>query len=293
MLWCGIIRYTPLSCGAPIADDAITLWLGQLQTGDAAAARPLWDKYFHRLVGLARKRLADSPRRTADEEDVALSAFDSFCRGAEAGKFPDLTDRDSLWRLLTTFTVRKVSHHLRDEGRQKRGGASTEGAGELAEIPEFSDSTFHIVTGLLLPVWKAIPDETCKVYRLQTDDGERVIGRLISAAALAMLCRNLGRDQAAAPTPADAWAAVGDGSGSLDLAGGLTVRRVRAMNEYRVEVSGFTAGMRDRLRSMGLYSEIIAWTLRMFIPAGASGPGILEKLMARHPLVAIAGRKAA
>ena len=118
-----------------MADDAVTLWIGQLQTGDAAAARPLWDKYFHRLVGLARKRLADCPRRTADEEDVALSAFDSFCRGAEAGKFPDLTDRDSLWRLLAAFTVRKVSHHLRDEGRQKRGGGiATEGAGELEEI---------------------------------------------------------------------------------------------------------------------------------------------------------------
>ena len=118
-----------------MADDAVTLWIGQLQTGDAAAARPLWDKYFHRLVGLARKRLADCPRRTADEEDVALSAFDSFCRGAEAGKFPDLTDRDSLWRLLAAFTVRKVSHHLRDEGRQKRGGGiATDGSGELEEI---------------------------------------------------------------------------------------------------------------------------------------------------------------
>ncbi len=118
-----------------MADDAVTLWIGQLRTGDAAAARPLWEKYFHRLVGLARKRLADSPRRAADEEDVAISAFDSFCRGAEAGKFPDLTDRDSLWRLLAAFTLRKVSHHLRDEGRQKRrGGTATEGAGELAEI---------------------------------------------------------------------------------------------------------------------------------------------------------------
>ena len=118
-----------------MADDAVTLWIGQLQTGDAAAARPLWDKYFHRLVGLARKRLADCPRRAADEEDVALSAFDSFCRGAEAGKFPDLTDRDSLWRLLAAFTVRKVSHHLRDEGRQKRGGGiATKGSGELEEV---------------------------------------------------------------------------------------------------------------------------------------------------------------
>ena len=118
-----------------MADDAVTLWIGQLQTGDAAAARPLWDKYFLRLVGLARKRLADCPRRAADEDDVALSAFDSFCRGAEAGKFPDLTDRDSLWRLLAAFTVRKVSHHLRDEGRQKRGGGiATKGSGELEEV---------------------------------------------------------------------------------------------------------------------------------------------------------------
>ena len=129
-----MIHNTPFPETDAMADD-VTVWLGQLQTGDAAAARPLWDKYFHRLVGLARKRLADSPRRAADEEDVALSAFDSFCRCAEAGKFPDLTDRDSLWRLLAAFTIRKVSHRLRDEGRQKRGGGTaTEGAGELEVI---------------------------------------------------------------------------------------------------------------------------------------------------------------
>jgi DNA-directed RNA polymerase specialized sigma24 family protein len=104
--------------------DPITVWLGQLQAGDPAAARPLWDKYFHRLVGLARGRLRDAPRRAADEEDVALSAFDSFCRNAEAGRFPDLTDRDSLWRLLAAFTLRKAAHHLRDAGRLKRGGGA-------------------------------------------------------------------------------------------------------------------------------------------------------------------------
>jgi DNA-directed RNA polymerase specialized sigma24 family protein len=82
----------------------------------------LWEKYFHRLVGLARKRLRDAPRRAADEEDVALSAFDSFCRNAEAGRFPDLTDRDSLWRLLAAFTMRKAAHHVRDTGALKRGG---------------------------------------------------------------------------------------------------------------------------------------------------------------------------
>ena len=103
-------------------EDPVTLWIGQLQAGDPDAVRPLWDRYFHRLVGLARKRLRDAPRRTVDEEDVALSAFDSFCRNAEQGRFPDLTDRDSLWRLLATFTMRKAAHHVRDASREKRGG---------------------------------------------------------------------------------------------------------------------------------------------------------------------------
>jgi DNA-directed RNA polymerase specialized sigma24 family protein len=111
------------------ADDAVTVWLGRIQAGDAAAVTRLWDKYFLRLVGLARKRLRDSRGRVADEEDVALSAFDSFCRNAGAGRFPDLSDRDGVWRLLASFTARKVAHHVRDAMRRKRGGeAAKEGS---------------------------------------------------------------------------------------------------------------------------------------------------------------------
>src|SRR5688500_2678579 len=106
------------------ADDPVTVWLGRLRAGDPAAARPLWDRYFRRLVGLARQRLRDAPQRAADEEDVALSAFDSFCRQAEAGRFPDLANRDSLWRLLAAFTLRKAARYLRDAGRLKRGGGA-------------------------------------------------------------------------------------------------------------------------------------------------------------------------
>ena len=114
-------------------DDApVTVWLGQLQAGDSAAVRPLWDRYFHRLVGLARTRLKNAPRRVADEEDIALSAFDSFCRNAEAGRFPDLADRDSLWRLLAAFTLRKAVHHVRDASRLKRGGGTAaEGSDDI------------------------------------------------------------------------------------------------------------------------------------------------------------------
>jgi DNA-directed RNA polymerase specialized sigma24 family protein len=102
--------------------DSVSVWLGLLQAGNAEAVRPLWERYFQRLVGLARLRLRNAPRQVADEEDVALSAFDSFCRHAERGRFPDLNDREGLWRLLAAFTVRKAAHHIRDAGRLKRGG---------------------------------------------------------------------------------------------------------------------------------------------------------------------------
>ncbi len=103
-------------------EGSVTRWLGQLKAGDPQAAQQLWERYFQRLVGLARKKLHGAKRQVADEEDVALSAFDTFCRGAEQGRFPRLEDRDNLWNILVLLTARKAWHLVRDEGRHKRGG---------------------------------------------------------------------------------------------------------------------------------------------------------------------------
>ncbi|HLW91452.1 MAG TPA: strawberry notch C-terminal domain-containing protein, partial [Roseiarcus sp.] len=164
---------------------------------------------------------------------------------------------------------------------------------ELAEVPEFATSTFHVVTGLLLPIWKRIPDDACKVYRLQTDEGERVIGRVISPTALSTLYRNLGQDGAPTIKVDDAWSVVVGGRGVAQLADGLQVRRVRVMNDYRVELSGLTEGVRDRLRAMGLFSEIIAWKLRFFVPVGADGLQVFARLVERFPIIAVSERDAA
>jgi DNA-directed RNA polymerase specialized sigma24 family protein len=103
-------------------EGSVTRWISQLKDGDRAAAQPLWEAYFHRLVALARDRLRGSPRRAADEEDVALCAFDSFYRRAECGQFPELQDRDDLWKLLFVITVRKAVDLARREARQPGRG---------------------------------------------------------------------------------------------------------------------------------------------------------------------------
>ena len=105
-----------------MAEGSITRWIGSLKAGDAAAARPLWEAFFRRLVGLAREHLRGTPRRARDEEDVALSAFDSFCAGAVRGRFPDLADRHNLWSLLVAVTRHKCVDAVRHETRAKRGG---------------------------------------------------------------------------------------------------------------------------------------------------------------------------
>jgi hypothetical protein len=160
---------------------------------------------------------------------------------------------------------------------------------ELAAVPEFTDTSLHIVTGLLLPIWKRLPNDSMRVYRLQTDDGERIIGRLVSPAWVAQAVES----EAPAFDPADAFAAVLDGRTILHLQDGLEIRRAKVMGDFRIEISGFTDGMVDRLKAMGLVSEIIAWKLRLFVPIGTDGQAILGALMERYPLVRIAERPAA
>jgi hypothetical protein len=160
---------------------------------------------------------------------------------------------------------------------------------ELAEVPAFTDSTIHIVAGLLLPIWKRLPNESTRVYRLQTDAGERIIGRKVSPAWVATA---LAAD-APALTPDAAFAAVMDGRTVLDLAEGLQLRRVRVMGANRIELSGFNDTTRHRLKAYGLFHEIISWKLRMFVPTDANGVGVLSKVLEHYPVERVAERDAA
>jgi DNA-directed RNA polymerase specialized sigma24 family protein len=126
---------------------SVTGWLGRLVDGDPAAAQPLWERYFRRLVARARHKLAGTPRGAADEEDVALWAFDSFCRAAAQRRFPRLDDRDDLWRLLLLRTDRKASNQRKHATRQKHGGGKVLNEGALAPADSSGGSPLAQVPG--------------------------------------------------------------------------------------------------------------------------------------------------
>lgn len=103
---------------------AVTSWMHGLRVGDEAAAQNLWEEYFRRLVGLARARLGGRPRGLDEPEDIALSAFNSFCQGVAKGRFPRLNDRHDLWQVLMSLTARKAIDAVRRETAAKRNAGA-------------------------------------------------------------------------------------------------------------------------------------------------------------------------
>lgn len=180
---------------APVtADGSITRWIAQLKQGDDEGAERLWRLYFAPMVALARRKLGAVARRGADEEDVALSAFKSFCLGARAGQFEQLADRSSLWPLLVSITLHKSVDLVRRESRAKRGGGVTlvelspEGAAAADPLallsreptPEFAA---HLADelGHLLDKLAATGDESLAriaLWRMEGDSTSDIAGRL-------------------------------------------------------------------------------------------------------------------
>jgi DNA-directed RNA polymerase specialized sigma24 family protein len=103
--------------------ESVTQWIDRLKGGDRACIERLWERYFEKLVRQTRRWLRHAPRQAADEEDIALNAFDSVCRRAEQGRFPRLFDRNDLWQLLVVIAFRKTCNQIIHEARcQPRNG---------------------------------------------------------------------------------------------------------------------------------------------------------------------------
>lgn len=114
------------------SEESVSHWIAAAKGGDEEALEKLWKRYFETLVRSLRSRIAQRWRKARDEEDIAVSVFNSVWCGMQDGRLPDLNDRDDLWRILLGRGARKAATAVTHERRQKRGAGNVVGEADLA-----------------------------------------------------------------------------------------------------------------------------------------------------------------
>ena len=168
-----------------MSNSSLLVWYDALRKGQDVAIDKLWQLYFQRMVHVARRKLVGSNRIVRDEEDVALSAFKSFCIGFRQGRFNAETVQDNLWPLLVTLTINKSIDYIRLQNRVKRGGAvrnnpSSQGRTSVVTLDEIVANTPspELQVALddsfqkLLVMLDATNDSTLRQIALLTIEGE-------------------------------------------------------------------------------------------------------------------------
>ena len=143
-------------------DESVTQWISRIKVGGDEASRKLWERYYAALVRVARSNLKKSRRIAVDEEDVALSAFDSFFAAAADGRYPRVNDRNDLWKLLLTITKRKAIDRIQSEARLKRGGGKVLREADLAADDGESAGLEEVAGDEPTPEFDAMIKEQCQ-----------------------------------------------------------------------------------------------------------------------------------
>lgn len=159
-------------------------------------------------------------------------------------------------------------------------------AAEVADLPDTSSQTIYLLTGLILPIWRTIPGDSLRIYRAVCDDGQSLLGRAISPADAAILRgRFIAVDQ---DDPASLLSAVVDGSRTVELIPGLSLARRRVAGKDRLEITGADRATLDWLRSLGCFTEIHQFSLRVFVPFGdgVDTLAVLQRIVAKRQAMA-------
>lgn len=159
----------------------------------------------------------------------------------------------------------------------------------VAKTPEFKDSDLHIITGAILPIWDRLSGHP-KIYRLRTDAGERMLGRVVDNKVINETLKNLGAEGIKLNIkPAEVVDRVLDGA-TAQLANGWSIKRRKVANEWRLELTGtdlYSAGR--ELESEGVFRERIGYDTRYFIPSGTRGAEVIESITRRRPITSMEG----
>jgi hypothetical protein len=158
---------------------------------------------------------------------------------------------------------------------------------QVADTPEFRNSDLHLITGAVLPIWDRLGGNP-KIYRLQTDQGDRMLGRVIPATQVAATLQRLGAEGIkVTETPAQIAGRVEDGAVAT-LANGWTIKPAQVAGESRLELVGPDYRHNEELSRHGIFSERINYQTRFFIPTepGAAARAI-EAITKNRPVTSL------
>lgn len=162
---------------------------------------------------------------------------------------------------------------------------------ETAKAPEYTESTLHLLTGTLLPIWNRLPENNTRVMRVISNDGRQYLGRVIRADQIDSVLKGLGANRTMQTyTPQQINEAVlTQGKEVLLRDNKWKITRRRVSGEWRMEVSGQNVWYLPRQYS-GIITERINYENRYFIPTGERGNNILADLMKDNPVVDVRER---
>ena len=151
---------------------------------------------------------------------------------------------------------------------------------EADALPRVETHRLVLLTGLLLPIWRDIPSDSERIWRVTPEDGVSRIGRAISPEQAIVLAGKFRGDGVATPEELAAAAMAGDGA--VDLGRGLTLRARRVAGARRLEVEGWRPEQVANLKAAGCFTEIVAHQLRAFVPVGDGAAPVIDAIRSGH-----------
>lgn len=157
---------------------------------------------------------------------------------------------------------------------------------EIEKAPEYSETTLHLLTGTLLPIWNRLPANNTRVMRVVTSDGKQYLGRVIRSDQIDGVLRSFGTNRTMqAYTPEQLSDLVLKQGKEISLRDNrVKIMRRRVSGEWRMEITGNNIWYIAK-QHPGVFSERINYDYRYFIPTGEAGTDVLSDITKDNPVV--------
>ena len=215
--------------------------------------------------------------------------------GAIRAAFKSSTTTDATGKVYNTYRLvgPARTQYVRQDSLMnnwaKAADAKTKWDKAVEELPAYRKETLNLIGGAVLPVWGKLPKDNTRIYRVLTDDGNMIIGRVLQPSKVDETLRRLGAARTAQKNDlTDAIKQIKAG-GTVTLDNGWRITKSRVSNENRIEIRGPLMADLNTLKNMGVFTERIAYTTRFFIPYDTNTAEVLGRIVNSYPITDIKG----